>query len=390
MEVRTPSVLVSGLAARTHAGKLSLRLSDHDTRRRATTSWFGARQDPDSQKVGDRGTRCRVIGRVVRRAEFDAALVREVRTRGVEVREGVALTGMRRHADRVELTTTAGTLSARCVVGADGVGSQVRRLLGLARGDLYAQAVEVDTPIVPADEPMDLLSFDLTDSGYAGYAWAFPTLVDGELKMCRGVYRLVRGAPEAHAQPEGPTPRALDVNSLLEQQLGALGIARSGLQFKRFAERGLCAHEPCARPRVLLVGEAAGVDPVLGEGIAQAILYGKMAGPYLARAYRKASGRGEVLHDAYRFLDYTQTLSRSRVGIDLALRARALPWLYGKRRGGFERWLTRSRHLAFAGMYYFAGEHVPRWCLARALADLALATRRGPPFRDAALDDARP
>jgi hypothetical protein len=90
---------------------------------------------------------------------------------------------------------------------------------------------------------------------------------------------------------------------------------------------------------------------VLGEGIAQAILYGKVAGPYLARA---------IARSEYSFVDWPGTLKGSRVGWDLAVRARAALLAYGSTRAPFERWVTSSRQLAVAGMRYFAGDPVPK------------------------------
>ncbi len=375
VEVRAPSVPIHGLAVRTGDGELALRLHEH---------------------AGVTGP----IGRVVRRREFDAALLDEVRARGVAVRDGIGVRGVTLQDNAVLLETTSGVITARAVVGADGVGSTVRRALDFPRGEFYAQAVEVDTPLVATDRAPDLLSFELSDRRYAGYSWAFPTLVDGELMMCRGVYRLVRGVPTPCSRHGAATPASrrgaatpasrrgasnaprevtshaandpseLDVTARLVRELDALGIATGGLAMKRFAERGLALHEPCARPRALLVGEAAGIDPVLGEGIAQAILYGKMAGTYLARSYRESRTPGELARHGYRFDDYRRVLASSRVGVDLRLRAHALAGLYGTRRATFERWVTRSESLAIAGMCYFAGRRVPRLRLVRALYDL--------------------
>ena len=136
---------------------------------------------------------------------------------------------------------------------------------------------------------------------------------------------------------------------------------------KRFAERGLAMHEPTAVPRALLVGEAAGIDPVLGEGIAQAILYGATAGPYLAQ---------KLDADELSFTDWPKVLHASRVGFDLRVRARAAELAYGPRREAMERWVTSSRELAIAGMHYFAGERVSRWGTARAMLQFAGAYLR--------------
>jgi flavin-dependent dehydrogenase len=293
------------------------------------------------------------IGRVVRRVEFDRAFADAARARGVRVLEGARVTGLAFDARGVRTDTASGDLRARAVVGADGVGSFVRRALGAPRGRWLAQVVEADTPAVPADRARDLLHFDLTDGALRGYAWDFPTVVGGEPLVCRGIYEL---RPDDGAPAAGP-----DVGARLLARLALLGVS-TGARLKRFAERGLSLHEPLARPRAILVGEAAGIDPALGEGIAQALFYGAAAGPYLA---------DRVERDDLSFADWPDTLRRSTVGVDLRVRTRVTPWLYGPSRPLAERWVARSRDLALAGMRYFAGERVPRIRLAGAALALA-------------------
>ena len=296
-----------------------------------------------------------IIGRVVRRIEFDHALVEAARRKGVRVEEGARVTALSVHGDGVRLSTARGEIRARAVVGADGVGSFVRRSVGFQRGRLHAQVIEVDTDRAATDRAYDVLHFDLEDRDLLGYAWDFPTLVNGGSLMCRGLYAL---APSALGE-ETRTPR--EVGDLLEARLERSGVQASARARKRFAERGLSLHEPTAKPRVLLVGEAAGIDPVLGEGIAQAIQYGAVAGPYLA---------ARLDEDRLNFDDWSRVFSRSRLGFDLGLRTRSLPLVYGTTRPILERWVTRSTSLATAGMRYFAGDHVSRRGLARAGAEL--------------------
>lgn len=331
VRVPCPGVVVHGLGVVTRDGKLAARHSSP-------------------------------IGRVVRRREFDAALLDEMRERGVDVRTGVALEGFERRGKTLVVATSAGILTTRVLVGADGVGSRVRRALGLGRGALYAQAVEVDTRWCDADTSeldmsgpdADTLWFDLRDRRYPGYGWTFPTVVGGESLACRGVYAVTHGLTCVNQRFE-------DVATTLSGELSRVGLdAIAPDRFKRFAERGLAAHEPTAKDGVLLVGEAAGIDPVLGEGIAQAILYGKAAGPYLARALE----RGDVA-----FGDWPRAFARSRIGVDLVARRLALPLVYGTARPQIERLVTSSSALARAGLCYFAGERVPRLELVRAALD---------------------
>jgi menaquinone-9 beta-reductase len=288
------------------------------------------------------------IGWVVRRRELDGALVAEATRRGAELVEGARLVGLAPQARGFRLDTTAGPIEAGAVVGADGVGSATRRLLGLDRRDVHAQAVEVDTPWLPdEDGERARLWFDLRGD-HPGYAWDFPTLVDGRSLVCRGVYSIVHGVGGARVDPA----------RMLQQRLERLGL--EGGRVRRFAERGLPLAAPLAKGRALLVGEAAGIDPVLGEGIAQAILYGALAGRYLARRVE-----GDRPFD-----DWRREVRTHRVGYDLRARRALLPLVYGPGRPLLERWVTRSPALARAGAAYFAGERVPRRFLLRAFRDL--------------------
>jgi flavin-dependent dehydrogenase len=302
-------------------------------------------------------------GRVVRRIEYDAAWARAAEDAGVEVRQGVTVRTVRRRgsalAPAVEVDTDQGRLRAEVVVGADGVGSVVRAALGVPRGRLRAQAVEVDTPAAPGDPPRDVLRFDLSDLRYPGYAWDFPTVVAGRPLVSRGVYRL-----------RAPGERALDAGALLDRHLAGVGIdpAEAGRR-RRFAERAWEPHRPYAAPGVLLVGEAAGIDGATGEGIAQAIQYGDLAARYLA----------ERLPSAERsFRDWPARVARSTLGIDLRLRRALLAGLYGQERKAAGRMVVAAPSLLHVLMTKFAGQPLPLGEAFRALPTLGrIALRTG-------------
>jgi menaquinone-9 beta-reductase len=307
------------------------------------------------------------IGRVVRRNELDRALSDLARARGIRILEGTTVRSIARGTAGCTVDLgSEGSMRVSAVVGADGVGSVVRRSLGLGHGELIAQAAEVDTAPTSSDRRDELLHFDVSDRSLRGYVWDFPTIVGGKHLVCRGIYELLpRRIASASARAQRP-----DIGARLAKALEARHIDADPRRFKRFAERGLSLHEPTARPRALLVGEAAGIDPILGEGIAQAILYGQTAGPYLARCLEL--GR-------FDFSDWPTVFSRSRVGLDLAIRSRLAPWVYDRRRPLAERFVSTCHPFAEAGMHYFAGDRVPRLALARSgLALARLATGWGP------------
>lgn len=289
-----------------------------------------------------------VVGRVVRRIEFDTALARIARERGVRIVEGARVSGLSHHAQGVTIATDQGDFEARVVVGADGVGSVVRRSLGLEAGlaTWRAQVLEVDTPITSADGPRDTLLFDVRDRALAGYEWDFPTLVAGEALVCRGIYAL--------ALPGAPLGR-IDLAARLGQRLARFGLDLSVCKKKRYAERGFAPHEAVARPRVLLVGEAAGIDPITGEGIAQALLYGHHAADYLVP--RLSDG-------ALAFDDWPSYLARTRLGLDLYVRHLMALRFFGPARGFYEDALVDLPGFLDLGVQYFGGRRLARGELA--------------------------
>lgn len=296
-----------------------------------------------------------VIGRVVRRIEFDAALADHVRARQIALRDGVKVEQVRIDSDGVHVATSAGDIRARVVVGADGVSGIVRRAACFPRGTFMAQAMEVDTAAANTDGDRDVLHFDLEDQGLAGYGWDFPTIVQGKALVCRGLYALRGpGIPERMDDEAG-------VAEKLAQRNEQLGVSSSCHTVRRFAERGISFSEALSKPRVLLVGEAAGIDPVLGEGIAQAILFGAVAGPYLAEG---------LARNDFMFADWKERVRKTRLGLDLAVRSRAAPHMYGDMRGLMERYVTKSRAIVEAGMNWFGGVRIPRRTLVRAGVDL--------------------
>lgn len=305
---------------------------------------------PNGIVRGSAGT----IGRVVRRIEFDAALAAIARARGVRIVEDARVHAINRDPGGVCVASSQGDFHARVVVGADGVGSVVRRSLGLDAGlaTWRAQVLEVDTPVSPADGPRDALVFDVRDRAFVGYEWDFPTLVGGEPLVCRGVYAL--------ALPGAPLGE-IDLSARLAARLARFGLDLASCKKKRYAERGFASHEPIGAPHVLLVGEAAGIDPITGEGIAQALLYGHHAADYLV---------DRISSSDLTFSDWPTFLRRTPLGLDLHVRSHLARRFFGPARPFLEEALRDLPAWLDLGVRYFAGQPLP----ARAIVALGFAT----------------
>ncbi len=273
-------------------------------------------------------------GAVVRRIEYDHALAKLAMARGIAVRDGAPVSGIAIDDAGVTLTIATGErLRARAVVGADGVGGIVRKRADFPRGELRAQVVELDTDDLPDDLPRDTCVFDFATTDLRGYAWDFPTLVGGAPKVCRGAYVIRNlGADDARAR--------------CAAYLTSRGLAIADYRIKQFAERGFEPGAEIAAPRVLLVGEAAGIDIATGEGIGQAIEYGSLAGPYLARA---------IARDDLRFATWRRTIEKHHLGTQFKIRHACYTHFYGRRRPKIERLMPSLGKLFQVGVEDFAG-----------------------------------
>lgn len=260
--------------------------------------------------------------RVIRREDFDASLVEQARALGVEVRERTPLTGYEVHADAVTVGAGAGTLEARVLVGADGVGSLVRKRLHDARRKDAPDAPRA-TPIrlfrleLPQTRPWprDTMLYDFSPmaDGLRGYLWIFP--VPGD--------RLNVGLMHYPTEERS----GAELNALLTRHLRRFGLTLPG-PARGWPAWGYVPSAKVSAPRVLLCGDAAGIDALTGEGIAVGMEQGLVA----AEAICAALDTGD-----FRFADYRRRLRRATVGRELALDRWLARMLYGQ--GGWRRWL---------------------------------------------------
>jgi flavin-dependent dehydrogenase len=248
--------------------------------------------------------------RVVRRRELDALLAWTARDRGVSLREEEHVVHVARDGAGVRVETRRGVHWAPVVVGADGSGSTVRRaLVGAARGAV-ARALMCDVPV--ASTRWDgwaarRYDFDFTScaSGLRGYRWAFPCVIDGTPHANVGVYAL-------------PPVDGTRLGAELERELGLLGAAPAAR--KAFPVQTYAARTPVAAPHVVLVGDAAGCDPLLGEGISFALEYGRLAAAAIVAAHER---------DEWTFDGYARAVHRGPLGRKLRRLATGVRLFYG-------------------------------------------------------------
>lgn len=257
------------------------------------------------------------VFRIVRRDEFDHWLVRTAEEWGITVRQGEAVKDVTVHPDYVEVVTDKGVFHTQLLVGADGSRSVVRSKLKWDDETRVARLLEVLTPEDARQEVLfrdKVAIFDFTHlaGGLQGYYWDFPSYVDGQPMMNRGVF-------DSRAQPSRPKA---DLKQVLRDSMAERGRDLSDYKLKGHPIRWYDKKGKVADHRVILVGDAAGADPLMGEGIAFALGYGVPA----SEAIREAFAR----HD-FTMRNYSQRLRRHPLFYQLQVRtnlARFAYWLH--------------------------------------------------------------
>ncbi len=277
-----------------------------------------------------------------RRIELDAALLNQARACGARVIEGNAVRLARQDGDYVVLGLDSGEeVTASYAVAADGMWSPVRKALGLASpgylGEWHAfrQYFEGVSPRA-ASELLVSFEADLLP----GYFWSFP-LPGGRANVGFGI---ARGGKVEHVQDMKRLWPDLLARPHLRAFLGP--DARPEAPHKAWPIPARIDDIRLSAGRVLFVGDAAAAtDPMTGEGIAQALLTGILAGESIVRhgpaAFAETAtdyereARRELLADHRMSITLQRALSH-RKGARAAVRIAGLSaWT----RRNFGRWL---------------------------------------------------
>jgi len=198
------------------------------------------------------------IAAMTDRAEFDAFCLQRCMEEGAQFRKIPKIQSIERNRLGWELKTADHTLQGRFLIGADGTNSRIRRLLGLPR--LIPRGFAIETCVsMPDSETFDMqMDFGVVDHGYG---WIFPKR--DHLNV--GLFTIHNSIPKAVRQLANYCKERLDCSP--NGPFHTATIPYGG----RHGPATCGAH-------ALLVGDAAGLaDPLLGEGIYNAVRSGQIA-----------------------------------------------------------------------------------------------------------------
>ena len=236
------------------------------------------------------------------RSQFDAFCLKKTLEMGASFHVVKEINSINDTDTCVEVDTDIGIIRSKYLVGADGVNSTIRKLTrefnGIRKGFAIEGRIPIDRQLLPVVE----LDFDIVPFGYG---WIFPK--DNHINV--GLYSF--------------SSEKLTKHKLTQYAFNKLGYADMDHVRGYPIGMGGWNYTP-NRKRIALAGDAAGLaDPLLGEGLFNAIMSGQLAAASIEQALSEKSGLGPI---------YNNLLTHMKK--DLLVCYRSAGWFYKYRRVG--------------------------------------------------------
>lgn len=226
-----------------------------------------------------------VIGYTVMRNKFDYILTKRAENAGAVIFDEHEATGLNIVDGGVQVFTSKGDFTSKLVVGADGAMSTVARTLSFKRKISYGICIETEVIVNEDVRHMWESQITIELGRIMGYAWVFPK--SDHLSIGIVCHR----------------SRAKKLKQHYEQFLASLNLGPYSIAQRQGAFIPTCKGEVLAvEGRAILLGDAAGLaDPLIGEGIYNAILSANLAAPVIEKALQ---------HGPDKLSEYQNTLER--------------------------------------------------------------------------------
>ena len=222
---------------------------------------------------------------MVQRGEFDNFLMQQATQQGVELKDGIEVTGINSQGDSWQVSTSNGDFAGKYLIAADGANSVVASWLGFGELPKVA-AASLQVPGEVSDRRKNMAFFEF-GSLKNGFMWCFPK-ADG-YSFSGAFVRDQKGKPE-------------ELKQQLTKYAEQFGLDLSNSQYVEHPLNLWQEDRPLHTDRALITGEAAGiVDPLIAEGIRPAMFTGIKAAAAISQAI---AGEANALEQ------YTETVKQ--------------------------------------------------------------------------------
>jgi len=222
--------------------------------------------------------------------------------RGIALQCGESYVSHERTDDgRLRVTTSAAEYTVKALVAADGAGSKIARSIEpFKRSKVHL--CQFDLPMPDGVDPHAMVyDFSRVTDDLFGYVWVFPTpLWNDDGRQLANVGLMQVGSTRAG----GGLPKVLN------QELERYGFELGEQRIRFHPEWAFDPKYAFSAPNILTVGDAAGIDPLFGEGLSQCIEYGVLAADELAHSLPR---------DDLSFSGYRKRVLRSPTGREMKM-----------------------------------------------------------------------
>jgi len=290
-----------------------------------------------------------VLCTIIRRDQFDSFLADAARRAGLRIIEDCRVLDVQydREGATNRVRTERGDFAAPILIGADGSGSRVRRTLFLSpeSSSSIGRAIMTDLPVTLEDaiefrEKIYRFDFRCVPAGVRGYSWSFPCLIDGRPHLNVGIY-------DQYASPENGRESARpSLIDSVRRAFADLDLPSAPRFYKAFPINWYAGERSFAAAGAMLAGDAAGVDPLMGEGISYAFEHGRLAA---------IAADNFLAGDPSALAEYDRALHDGAVGRKLRRLAYAARRFYGPRHRMYFRLAMFSRKAMSIGVDWYNG-----------------------------------
>jgi geranylgeranyl reductase family protein len=222
-------------------------------------------------------------GYVCQRVDFDNILVEQVRAiPNVKMIENCDVESLVIDPEGASVKTNQGSIRAKLVIGADGAHSVIAKSIGGTRPQRkhYSAGLRIYYENVSFPAPRNLIELHFFNELLPGYLWIFP-LPDNKANV--GLGMLSSTVAERKLNIKKILDELIHQDPKLQQRF------KDAKRLENVKGYGLplgSKKRSLSGNRLLLVGDAASlIDPVTGEGIANAIRSGRVAGDHTIRCF---------------------------------------------------------------------------------------------------------